>query len=238
MVRFAKESQLQFRGLVVTVTRKSIKNLHLRIKPPKGDLFVSAPYALSDREISAFLEAHAAWIESHRASCIGTTPRHDLAEGSTLMLFGSRVRLAFSDERSRAASFDGSTLSLPKGKGMRSALKQFYTERLSAYAEPILNEWSRKMDLVPSTLRYRIMTSRWGSCHVGKRVVTLNLRLAFYPISLIEYVIAHELAHFYHPNHSPAFYALLSRYMPDASHRKQKLRELERAGFALPDPFL
>ena len=47
----------------------------------------------------------------------------------------------------------------------------------------------------------------------------LYKRLIHYPVEFIEYVILHEFAHFVHPNHSRAFYALIEKYMPDYKER-------------------
>ncbi len=73
-------------------------------------------------------------------------------------------------------------------------------------------------------LRVRAMTSRWGVCHPQKRRITLALQLAAKPPELVEYVVLHEYCHFVHPNHGPAFWALLEGYMPDARARRRALR--------------
>ena len=70
------------------------------------------------------------------------------------------------------------------------------------------------------------MKSRWGSCLPGKGTITLNLRLMAYPLSCVEYVVLHELCHFVHPNHSPAFHALMTALMPDWKQRRQQLQLL------------
>lgn len=72
-------------------------------------------------------------------------------------------------------------------------------------------------------LRLREMKSRWGSCLVGKGVVTLNKGLLAAPRGCIEYVAVHELCHFLHPDHSQEFYQLLSRMMPDWKARRELL---------------
>ena len=75
------------------------------------------------------------------------------------------------------------------------------------------------------TLRVREMKTRWGSCHIKKRIITLNTRLAEKPHAAQEYVVLHEYVHFLHPNHQAAFHAEMQRLMPDYRQRRRLLRE-------------
>lgn len=72
-------------------------------------------------------------------------------------------------------------------------------------------------------IKIRKMSSRWGSCMPGKHKITFNSLLLEKPIESIEYVVVHEFAHFIHPNHSKAFYALVEQILPDWKDRKGKL---------------
>ena len=81
----------------------------------------------------------------------------------------------------------------------------------------------RELGVAFPALRLRRMKSRWGSCLVGKGVVTLNKGLLAAPRGCIEYVAVHELCHFLHPDHSQEFYQLLSRMMPDWKARRELL---------------
>jgi predicted metal-dependent hydrolase len=149
------------------------------------------------------------------------------------LLFGERITLHAANVK--AYSFDGKSL-FCRFASLRRQLTAFYTDRMKELTEPLLRQWCRKMNLDEVLLRFRAMTSRFGSCHPRKRIVTLNLRLAFYDPSYLEYVLIHELVHFYHPNHSPAFYTTLLLYLPDWKKRKNALENLVRQ-YSLPDPF-
>lgn len=69
---------------------------------------------------------------------------------------------------------------------------------------------------------------RWGSCTAGG-VVRLNWRIVQAPLSLIDYVVAHELVHLRHHEHSPAFWRALAVVMPEYEVRRQALREVGAA---------
>ena len=72
-------------------------------------------------------------------------------------------------------------------------------------------------------IRFKKMTSRWGSCMPGKNLITLNTALCLVPSECAEYVVVHELCHFIHPNHSKSFYAEVEKHIPDWKERKKKL---------------
>lgn len=63
---------------------------------------------------------------------------------------------------------------------------------------------------------------RWGSC--GKNgVLHFNWRLLQLPVFLVDYVVAHELAHLHERNHTPMFWRILGRAIPDWKERKDEL---------------
>lgn len=66
------------------------------------------------------------------------------------------------------------------------------------------------------------MAKRWGSCTDTGNVL-INLELIKTPLDCIEYLIMHELCHLRVHNHSPAYYRLLTRCMPDWQRRKRRL---------------
>jgi len=92
------------------------------------------------------------------------------------------------------------------------------------YLQTCLKVTSRHR-LTEPTVSIRKMRTRWGSCSAKERV-TLNLHLIQAPVHCIAYVIMHELCHLKHHNHSPAFYALLNRCMPDWQKRRQLLKQV------------
>lgn len=86
---------------------------------------------------------------------------------------------------------------------------------------PLVERYSKIMSLKPASVKITSAEKRFGSCS-GKNALCFSWRLMAYPTEAVEYVVVHELAHIRHHNHSPAFYALIEKYMPDY-RRRQKL---------------
>lgn len=75
-------------------------------------------------------------------------------------------------------------------------------------------------------LKIRTVKTYWGCCRPLKGEITLNGRLLEAPGESVEYVVLHELVHLIYPNHSAAFYRLLTELMPDWKERRAKLESI------------
>ena len=84
-------------------------------------------------------------------------------------------------------------------------------------------------------LKVRQMKTRWGVCVSAKRQITFSLRLAEKPRAAVEYVVLHEYAHFVRADHSPAFWAVVARYMPDYKARRRLLAPSVQGGMESPE---
>ena len=84
-------------------------------------------------------------------------------------------------------------------------------------------------------LKVRQMKTRWGVCVPAKRQITFSLRLAEKPRAAVEYVVLHEYAHFVRADHSPAFWAVVARYMPDYKARRRLLAPPVQGGMESPE---
>lgn len=103
----------------------------------------------------------------------------------------------------------------------RAQAKQIFAERLAACYPKV-----EHLGVVYPDLAVRVMKSRWGSTSPAGRV-SLNVKLVQVPKAYIDYVVFHELCHLKEPNHSPRYYELLDRVLPDWRHRRQKLNMFE-----------
>lgn len=100
------------------------------------------------------------------------------------------------------------------------ALRQRARERLPE----LVARYGGLLGLSPSRITITGARTRFGSCS-AKGALCFSFRLMAYPQAAIEYVVLHETAHLKHLNHSPAFYALIARHMPDYKERALLLKQ-------------
>lgn len=109
---------------------------------------------------------------------------------------------------------------------VKQLLENWYRKQARRVFQERLDEWypkAARLGIEYTDMVIRRMKSRWGSCTPAGKI-TLNLKLIQMPKVCIDYVIVHELVHRKYPNHSPEFYALLDRIMPDWRERKERLK--------------
>lgn len=100
----------------------------------------------------------------------------------------------------------------------------WYTAHALAWIGERLERFAARFDVQPAGVLVRDLGNRWGSCG-ARRVVNFHWATVLLPPSAIEYVIVHELAHLQEPHHTPEFWRLVERVMPEFEQRKRWLGE-------------
>lgn len=219
------------------LTRKSVKNVNLRIKP-EGKVLVSANNSVPTDFIDAFIEKKQRYIFSalskyeEKKKLFQSVPKRYVS-GESYDLLGKSLRLKVEVNKEENVYTDGVYIFLRvKDKDdfrhkeimMSKWLKQYQT---TVFEELLQEKYLlfEKYGVTYPTLKIRNMTSRWGSCQPKKGIITLNSKLIEAPRNCIEYVILHELVHFIHPNHSRQFWDFVAMMMPDWKERKEELEK-------------
>ena len=212
--------------LSYTLERKRVKNVNLRVR--RGEVFVSAPRAVPLAVIESFLRSRADFI----LGAVERTAAPRRAGGEGLPYLGQIRSLRLEKAARSAVAAEGRSLCVavpdPEDPALiRRALEKWYrseSERLCRAACERLYPHFAALGVPRPEIRMRRMRSCWGVCHLAKRSVSFNAMLAAVPERCIEYVAAHELTHFLHADHSPAFYAELAHAIPDWKERRAELR--------------
>jgi predicted metal-dependent hydrolase len=108
----------------------------------------------------------------------------------------------------------------------KKAIKQALTKEAKEMLPDRVAYMASEYDFTFSEVKIKPMKSRWGSCN-NDRIISLNCYLMELPWHIIDYVILHELCHTKYLNHSPDFWGLVNKYMPDYKTRKKEMKTLQ-----------
>ncbi|MCT8336840.1 M48 family metallopeptidase [Methanoculleus sp. Afa-1] len=112
----------------------------------------------------------------------------------------------------------------PEVDPVRHALCAWYKEHALQKAREAVRVYAQRLRLDPPKITIRRQLKRWGSC-TKDGVLNINFLIIMAPMSQVEYVVAHELCHLRHKDHSAEFWDLLRLLMPDYEIRKERLRK-------------
>lgn len=213
-------------GIEIKVDKKRIKNIYIRIKPPAGEVVISAPLHMRDEDIYSFAESKLEWIKNRRRKYEGAGSLR-LVSGEKIYLWGSPYALVIKEGRGRAeASGESIIIYAPQDSSFeqrRAELNSLYRRELSKNISELAPQWEQRTGLFADEWRIRDMKTRWGSCNTVRRRIWLSLGLVEKPVCCLEYVIVHELCHLLVPNHGADFKALMDRFYPDWKKVKKLL---------------
>jgi predicted metal-dependent hydrolase len=220
------------RDIPVQVVRKPIKNLHLGVYPPDGQVRVSAPAHLTDDNIRLAVISRLSWIRKQREA-FQAQPRQskrEMVTGESHYVFGKRYRLEVIERRGchEIVVKNSSTLQLFVNPGTTQAnrtkvLKEWYRQQLKDRVSQLLEQWEPVLGHQVAAWGVRKMKTKWGSCNIQQRRIWLNLELAKKPPECLEYVVVHELVHFLERHHNERFKALMSQFLPQWRLRRDTL---------------
>ncbi len=198
-----------------------------------GALVAHAPLHMPLRQIEAFIEEKRAWIERKRAEAPSRPAPFVPRDGACLPWLGGELRLAFSG-LPLCVDFDGWLL-MPCGGDALVRLRDWRKRRAAEVLTPRVRLWERRMGLQVKSIRYTAAKRRWGSMRADG-CLRLNAALMHCPMELCDYVIVHELAHIVHPDHSPAFHALVRSVLPGADTLRARMRDFAGVTALLAEP--
>jgi hypothetical protein len=195
------------------------RRISLRIDARAGEVVVTLPPRAARRAGVALLNTHAAWVRDRLAALAPPLP---LVVGGTVPLAGvpHAVMLApqgpaAGSEVATAAAWLGPGAIIVAGPA--SAVPGQITEFLKAEArrriQTLATGHAAALGVRPRGLRLKDTRSRWGSC-APDGTLAFSWRLVMAPDWVLDYVVAHEVAHLKELNHSPRFWGHVARLTP------------------------
>lgn len=209
-------------ALVPYVVRRSPRSRNISLRIDEAGLRVGAPIHASTRAIEQVIATHGVWVkEKLEEWAARRAPAPQWSDGAGFRLRGAALILRRADDVTRAAFHDG-LLVAPMQDTERAVVALYRRYALAHYVGRVAHYCERLGVAVPQ-VRLSNARSRWGSCHSAGRIM-LNWRMIQMPDALIDYVVAHEVAHLREMNHSPRFWALVGELIPDYRSRRATLR--------------
>lgn len=239
--RIVKEldESIQYNGkdICFKIIQSKRKTVSIEVHP-NGAVKVRAPLRSNIKNIKKKVLNTASWIEGKKEyyklnpqkTPLDKKPKYQ--EGDFFSFLGKSYKLKIINDLTSKVFLDKNNLeiivSMPiiktiKVKNLldkwykKEAEKIFY-ERFK-YCLPLAKKAGIKFS---GEITFRKMSRRWGSCS-SNGDIKLNYELVKTDIEAIDYVIIHELCHLIEFNHSPKFYKLMAKIMPDWKVRKNRL---------------
>lgn len=199
---------------------------------PDGLIRVYAPSNASLADVKRAVTRRVGWlntqIENIRTQNLHVLPR-EYVSGEGHFYLGKRYVLKIRRSKGeplavklRLGRFE--IITNERGDNVKALLWAWYKARALVVFEERLAQIVRKVSWLKKQPEWRLLTMRrqWGSCSARGELI-LNPHLIKAPSACIDYVLLHELCHLKVHNHSPKFYALLAREMPQWSGVKSRL---------------
>ena len=226
--------QIQVGDLRIEVIRKDIKNLHLSVLPPQGQVRIAAPRQMNLDAIRIFAISKLPWIRTRQSRMQAQereTPRQYIDRESH-HVWGRRYLLERRElEAAPAVEIKRGKLVLQVRPGTDEArcqeiLAAWYRNQIRAVGPDLVEKWQPLMKVQVRRLYVQRMRTRWGGCNPATGTIRLNTDLAKKPLECLEYIVVHEMAHLLEPSHNARFTSLMDLFLPAWRQLRKRLNQL------------
>lgn len=199
----------------VVIEKKKNKNMYFRFSNPTT-LNITCPYLTPNSFIISSINKNIVSLSKMHLKAL----KND--ESDEYFCFIGKRYIRVFDESYKKVLF-GEEFVYAKDEAMLDKFVKKYTKQ---YFEDEVNYIKVYFDNIPLfKLRIRKMKTRWGVCNRTDKIVTLNSELIKRSKEELDYVIIHELCHFYEGNHSNRFWEHVSRYCPNYKLIRKTMKE-------------
>lgn len=226
--------KIKLGDIIAEVTQKDIKNVHLSVYPPYGQVKIAAPINMELDLIRIYAISKLGWIKKQQ-----TKIKSQKREAPRL--YTTNESHYYLGKRYLLKVFEGNTLpkvilnhntieihikSNTTTEKRKAIVDKWYRSQLKILISLKIEELEPKMGVKVSDFGIKRMKTKWGTCNIAARRIWLNLELAKKPIICLEYIIVHEMTHLLERSHNSRFVSLMNTFMPDWRERKEILNSL------------
>ena len=219
----AEERVILSHGPTPVRWRRSVRarRVSLRIDRRCGSVIVTLPPRATRAAGMALLIGHAVWVAERLAALPASIP---FAAGALVPLHGALHRIVHDPARRGTVRVqDGHILVSGDPDLLARRVAGFLrAEARGALSTQVMAK-STLLGIMPTRITVKDTSSRWGSC-TATRALAFSWRLVMAPAAVQDYVVAHEVAHLRHMNHSPRFWAVVAELTPHTETATRWLR--------------
>lgn len=219
-----------FKDIEYSLVRSRRKTVSIYIERD-GKVAVYAPETLNKQQIEDVIESKRKWIYTHLAEWRDMNARkvqREYVNGEGFLYLGRTYRLKLISESDFPLMLKDGYFCLQGEKrtvaDADSVFKEFYRTKGMDRIPKRVEYYQTKLDVQPKSIRVIELKNRWASCTPSGNL-NFHWKCMMAPITIIDYIVVHELTHILFPNHSPAFWNQVDKVLPDFRERKMWLRK-------------
>ena len=219
-----------YKDIDYTLVRSHRKTASIYIERD-GAVSVLVPEQLTTRQIEGLLESKRKWIYKNLVEWKDLNARkveRDYVNGEGFLYLGRSYRLKLVSDLEVPLMLKDGYFCLQATNGSipdtDAVFKEFYRQKGVARIPPRVAYFQAKMDVEPRSIRVLDLKHRWASCTPGGNL-NFHWKCMMAPLTVLDYIVVHELAHLLYPNHTAAFWNEVDKVMPDFQERKDWLRD-------------
>lgn len=198
------------------------KRLTLRIDSKEHQAILSIPSRCTQRQAINFIKEHQAWIIEGLSKL---PKRKKFQSGEYINLFGKEILILHAPEKRLGAKIEKGTLYVSgSSEFTHRRVKDFIKKEAQQKFLTLSQKLATKIDCEVNGVIIKDTKSRWGSCS-SLNNINYNWRLALAPKEVINYIVAHEVSHLAHQNHSDDFWQCVAYLCPDYITGKNWLKQ-------------
>jgi hypothetical protein len=218
------------------VKRSNRRTVGIRIDK-EGSVTVRAPKNVSSDDIEKFLLEKKGWVLDKvklmrkRSSEV---PERTFNQGDKLPYLGDVYKISVTDNEKLIEKYKLSRLNpvtleddfyVLKGDfDRKDAFIKWYKDEAREIFNSRIKELAEDYNLKYKKVKLSNAKTRWGSCS-SKGNLNINWRIIFAPFEIVNYLLAHEVAHLKHHNHSKDFWSLVEKYDSNYKMHRKWLKE-------------
>ncbi len=214
---------------IKVIQSRSGRKLTLKIDEKERVPVLSVPRFCSRKQAINFVTEHTDWI----IKALNKLPEIKyFADGETISLFGQDIVIEHHPEARRGVWLEEDKLCVSgEAEFIHRRVKDYIKKQAQEKFYARSKKLADKLECELTGVSIKDTTSRWGSCSSLKHI-NYSWRIALAPDFVIDYLMAHEVSHLKHPDHSDEFWACVASLYPEWSRGRIWLKRYGKTLYA------